>query len=116
MSLAHIAADELVSTSNIHEKLYNDHENLKETMLEMEKKLRQLERTVASQNEELSRLYKTEKEWSPDHILRETEDEWAKENPDTDKIKKLDAKYEAAYQISKLKNRFWERRVKILNQ
>jgi len=111
--LANFAADELVSTrkelrnvEDRHEKLYNEHENLKEAMLEMEKKMRELEQTVASQDEELARREEAEKEWSCDHILRKTEDEWAKANPDTDKIKKLDAKYEVAYQIAKLKNSF----------
>ena len=109
--LANFAADELVSTrkelKNVedrHEKLYNDHENLKEAMIEMEKKLRQLEQTVASQAEELARHQEAEKEWSIAHILREIEDEWAKATPDTDKIKKLDNKYEAAVKIEELKS------------
>ena len=62
--LANFAADELVATreelrevSESHEKLYNDYENLKEAMIEMEKKMRELEQTVARQDEEL-RVFK----------------------------------------------------------
>jgi predicted RNase H-like nuclease (RuvC/YqgF family) len=109
--LANFAADELVSTrkelrnvEDRHEKLYNDHENLKEAMIEMEKKMRELEQTVASQDEELARREEAEKNWSIPHILREIEDEWAKATPDTDKIKKLDNKYEAAVKIEELKS------------
>lgn len=111
--LANFAADELVSTRNElscvnrrYEKLYNDHENLKyyhenlkESMLEMEKKMHALE-------QELSRLQEAEQQWSTDHILRESEDEWSKPTPDTEKIKMLDAKYEAALKIESIKRSF----------
>lgn len=124
-NLAVTAANELVSTrkelrnvEDRHEKLYTEHENLKEAMLEMEKKLRQLEQTVASQDEELARfreaesgffksslaLWHAEKEWSCEHIRQQMEHEWDMPTPDNDKIKKLDAKYEVACQIAKLKN------------
>jgi hypothetical protein len=107
--LANFAVDELVSTrkelKNVedrHEKLYNDHESLKDAMIEMEKKLRTMERLVASQDEELIRL----REWSTEHILRELENEWSNAASDIAKIKKLDAKYEVARQIEELKNGF----------
>jgi predicted nucleic acid-binding Zn-ribbon protein len=109
--LANFAADELVSTRkelrNIedrHEKLYNDHENLKEAMIEMEKKMRELKQIVASQDEELARRQEAEKKWSIPHILSEIDDEWAKAVPDTYKIQKLNAKYEAAVKIEELKS------------
>lgn len=112
-NLAVTAAKELVSTrkelrnvEDRYEKLYNEHENLKESMLVMEKKLIQLEKTVACQNEQVTRLKEAEKEWSTEHILRETEAELAKASPDTNKIKQLNAKYEVAYKFSKLKNSF----------
>lgn len=101
--LANFAADELVSTrkelrnvEDRHEKLYNEHENLKEAMIEMEKKLRELEQIVAIQDEELKRLRKGEEdEWSCERILREIEDEWARAYPDEDRIKQLNAKYDS---------------------
>jgi predicted nucleic acid-binding Zn-ribbon protein len=111
--IANFAADELVSTRkelscvnlryekiyNEHENLKYDHENLKEAMLEMEKKMHTLE-------QELSRLQEAEQQWSTEYILRESEDEWSKPTPDTDKIKMLDAKYEAARQIEDIKRSF----------
>ena len=100
--IANFAADELVSTrkelrnvEDRYEKLYNEHENLKEAMIEMEKKLRELEQIVASQDEELTRLRKGEEEWSSERILREIEDEWARAYPDEDRIKQLNAKYDS---------------------
>ena len=114
MSIAHLAnfaADELETTrkqlrnvEDRHEKLYNEHENLKKAMAEMEKKMRELEQTVASQNEELALRQEAEKKWSIPHILREIEDEWAKAIPDTYKIEKLNAKYEAAVKIEEWKS------------
>jgi predicted RNase H-like nuclease (RuvC/YqgF family) len=108
---AHLATNELVSThkelrnvEDRHEKLYTEHENLKEAMIEMEKKIRELEQTVSRQDEELARHQEAEKEWSISHILREIDDEWAKATPDTDKIKKLGIKYETAVKIEELKS------------
>jgi chromosome segregation ATPase len=108
--LANYTSDQLVSTrkelssiNNRYDNLYNDHENLKDAMIEMKKKLRELEQTVASKDEELRA---SKKEWSTDHILRDLEDEWSNGASDIAKIKKLDAKYEAARQIEELKSGF----------
>lgn len=99
-----LARKELRCINDRYQKLYNEHENLKEAMLEMEKKMRELEQTVASQDEELAR----HREWSSEYILREMYEEMAKgpsfESGNIEML--LNAKYTAACQIEEIKSRF----------
>jgi len=94
----------MVSKSKELRDIEERHENLKKAMVEMEKKMREPEQTVASQNEELKRRQEAEKKWSIPHIRREIDDELAKAAPDTYKIEKLNAKYEAAVKIEEWKS------------